>query len=354
MDIIKSAPLSPAFTGALLYSLTKAPDQVKQHALQHLGKYLSPKNITRTITALKWLFALGLTRNVHVFLSNLAQNNFRFRSERRNYDWPNEIAVVTGSSSGFGALISKGLADKGINVMCLDLAEEMPDDMKGNAKLHYYQCDVTNRETVLSVGEQIKREHGEASILINNAGVAYNHHTLDVSEKAIHRLFDVNIISHYWTLQAFLPDMIKNRKGHVVSLASMASFLSPPGLIPYCNTKAAVLSLHDGLQQETRVAYKCPEIKFTSVHPTYAATAMTASWRKELADAKATMLDPTDVANAVVKQVLSGKGAQLIMGAETSFLAGIRGWPHWLAQTIIHATDGQANMAQKGAERTGG
>ena len=68
--------------------------------------------------------------------------------------------------------------------------------------------------------------------------------------------------------------MIKNKKGHVVATASVASFVSPPGLIPYCNTKAAVMSLHEGLQQEMRVMYKAPEIKFSVVHPTYAATPM--------------------------------------------------------------------------------
>ena len=81
--------------------------------------------------------------------------------------------------------------------------------------------------------------------------------------------------------------MIKNKKGHVVATASMASFLSPPGLIPYCNTKAAVLSLHDGLQQEVRVMYKCPEIKFSVVHPTFAATPMVQPFLNELKAAKA-------------------------------------------------------------------
>ena len=101
--------------------------------------------------------------------------------------------------------------------------------------------------------------------------------------------FNVNIISHYWTLQAFLPAMIRNKKGHVVALASMASFLSPPGMVPYCNTKAAVLSLHEGLMQETRVVYKAPEIKFSVVHPTYAATPMVQPFRDELTKAGATV-----------------------------------------------------------------
>lgn len=292
MDVIKGIPFSPAVTGGLLYVLTKGPPEVRQRALDHLGKYLSQQNIGRSITALKWLFALGVARNVHVWLSDIAQNNFRLRSEKHRYDWPNEIAVVTGAASGFGALISKGLAQKGINVMAVDIRDELPDDMKGINKIHYYKCDITDRQAVMDLAEKIKKEHGEVSILMNNAGVAYNHHILDISEKTLNNTFNVNIISHYWTLQAFLPDMIKNRKGHVLALASMASFISPPGLVPYCNTKAAVLSLHDGLQQELRVSYKCPEIKFSIIHPTYAATPMTASWRSELSKAKATVSHP--------------------------------------------------------------
>ena len=117
MDVIKNIPFSPAVTGALLYGLTKAPEQYRAKLLERLGRYLSRQNIDRGVTVLKWLFALGLARNVHVFLSEIAQNNFRLRSERHRYVWDREIAVVTGACSGFGALMAKGLASKGINVM---------------------------------------------------------------------------------------------------------------------------------------------------------------------------------------------------------------------------------------------
>ena len=286
MSVIKNVPFSPAITGALLYALTKAPPKYRELLLQKLSGYLSPKSIARVITTLKWLFALGLARNLHVFLSDIAQNNFSIRSQRHRYVWQKEIAVVTGAASGFGALTSKGLAAKGINVIAIDIKNDLPDDMKGNEKIHYHKCDITSRQKVLDLAKQIEREHGEVSILVNNAGVCYQHSILDASEKALNNLFEVNILSHYYTLQAFLPNMIKNKKGHVLATASMASFMSPPGLIPYCNTKAAVLSLHDGLQQEMRVMYNAPEIKFSVVHPTYAATQMTQPFRDELSAAK--------------------------------------------------------------------
>lgn len=252
-SLIRNIPLSPAVTGALLYALTRAPPQYRQPLLQKLSRYLSPKSIARAVTTLKWLLALGLLRNSHLFLSDIAQNNFRLRSERHRYDWPREIVVVTGAASGFGKLMAQDFAAKGLNVMAVDIVDELPQDMQRISKISYYKCDVRSRDAVMELQQKISHEHGDPSVLINNAGLAYEHSALDASEKSIHHMYDVNVIAHYWTLQAFMPAMIKQNKGHVVTLASMASFLSVPGLVPYCNTKAAVLSLHEGLKQEMRV-----------------------------------------------------------------------------------------------------
>lgn len=171
MDFIKNIPFSPAVTGALLYALTKAPEKYRAQLLERLGRYLSRRNIDRTITGLKWLFALGLARNVHVFLSEVAQNNFRIRSERHRYVWDREVAVVTGAASGFGALMAKGLAAKGINVMAVDIRDELPEDMRNNKKIHYHKVDVTDRKAVMKLAQDIQKDHGDVSILLNNAGV---------------------------------------------------------------------------------------------------------------------------------------------------------------------------------------
>ena len=281
-SFVRNVPFSPAITGSLLYALTRSPTRFRQSLLQKLGEYFSVETIARAITTLKWLCAFGIVRNLNIWLSNIAQNNFRLRSERHRYNWPNEIAVVTGAASGFGALITKDLASKGINVMAVDRSANIPDDMKTHPRIQWYQCDVADREKVMELADKIRNQYGDPSILVNNAGVAYQHSILDASEKGLRHTFDVNIISHYWTLQAFLPAMIANKKGHVVALASMASFITPAGMAPYCNTKAAVMSLHEGLKQEVRVIYKAPEVKFTIVHPTFADTPMVAHAKKEL------------------------------------------------------------------------
>ena len=91
-DVVRNVPFSPATTGALLYALTKAPEQYRTRLLQKVREFLSERNIARTITTLKWLFALGLARNLHVWLSDIAQNNFRLRSQRHKYVWTQEVA----------------------------------------------------------------------------------------------------------------------------------------------------------------------------------------------------------------------------------------------------------------------
>jgi hypothetical protein len=118
--------INPVLTGALLAALTIGPDQIREPLLQHLRQHISGENIGRLITGLKVIVGYGALNRASLWFSEIAQNNFRFSSEKHRYDWPNEIAVVTGACGGVGTLISKGLAAKGIKVICLDIRDEFP------------------------------------------------------------------------------------------------------------------------------------------------------------------------------------------------------------------------------------
>lgn len=66
------------------------------------------------------------------------------------------------------------------------------------------------------------------------------------------------------------------------------------------------------------------------------------------------VLLPGVVAEAVVKQILSGKGRQIILAGDLGPVSTIQAWPRWLSQLLIRLTDGKVELAQKGAETTGG
>src|SRR5690242_8353084 len=178
--------------------------------------------------------------------------------------------------------------------------------------IRYYRCDVTSRDEIHRVGKAVRSDLGSPSILINNAGIGNAYTILDIPIEALRKLFDINLISHWSTIQEFLPDMIAERKGHIMSVASLASFVALAGAVDYSATKVALLALHEGLTQELKHRYKCPQIKTTIVHPGWTKSAITAheAIQTGLTQAGASLLEPDYVADAMVKQIIAAKSGQ--------------------------------------------
>lgn len=126
---------------------------------------------------------------------------------------------------------------------------------------YFYHTDITSSDSINTVAKQIREEHGNPTVLVNNAGIGNMTLLLNESEDCIRTTFDVNIIAHFLLIKEFLPDMIRENHGHVVTIASMASFITGVGNIDYACTKAAALAFHEGLAQELRHAYRAPGVR---------------------------------------------------------------------------------------------
>jgi all-trans-retinol dehydrogenase (NAD+) len=170
--------------------------------------------------------------------------------------------------------------------------------------------------------------------LINNAGIGNAWTILDIPTDSLAKLFDINLLSHWSTVQEFLPDMIANKKGHVVGVASLASFVALAGAVDYSCTKAALLAFHEGLTQELKHRYKCPQIKTTIVHPGWTRSAITShpAIQAGLKRVGASLLEPGDVADAIVKHILAAKSGQIVLGP--GLAPKIRALPVWLQELI--------------------
>jgi NAD(P)-dependent dehydrogenase (short-subunit alcohol dehydrogenase family) len=141
-------------------------------------------------------------------------------------------------------------------------------------RISFYQCNIASRDEVHKAGEAIRSDLGVPSVLVNNAGIGNGVPILDLPFERLKAIFDVNIISHWNTVQEFLPSMIAMKKGHVMSTSSLAAFVGICGTVDYCATKAGTMAFHEGLTQELKHRYKCPEIKTTIVYPNWTTTAM--------------------------------------------------------------------------------
>lgn len=187
-----------------------------------------------------------------------------------NFNWGDQIVVVTGGSSGIGELLANTLAVKSVSVVVLDVNPIASD----NYNITYYKCDVSKWEEVEAVSKKVIEEIGHPTILINNAGVVQGKLIVDLSPEDIKQTFGVNTLAHFWTLKAFLPNMIENKKGHIITMSSVMGLVGAAQMTDYNASKAALVSLNESLRYELDHRYKTPNIRTTLVVPGHTLTPM--------------------------------------------------------------------------------
>ena len=84
-------------------------------------------------------------------------------------------------------------------------------------------------------------------MLIHNAGITNHHTILTTPDHLLERIFALNTLAHYRLTKEFLPHMIGPNHGTIVTIASIAGFVTAPGMVDYCGTKAAAIAFHEGL-----------------------------------------------------------------------------------------------------------
>jgi short-subunit dehydrogenase len=141
--------------------------------------------------------------------------------------------------------------------------------------------------------------------------------------------------------------MIERGRGHVVTIASMASYVTVPGMVDYCCTKASAVAFHEGLAQELKVldGGRGRGIRTTLVNPTWIETPLIEGLTKEKRfRERAFVLRPEDVAEAVVNQVRMGRSGHLVLPRWYGLVSGIRAWPAWLQEALRNRVGREAAM----------
>ncbi|CAH1115975.1 unnamed protein product [Phaedon cochleariae] len=170
-------------------------------------------------------------------------------------DISGEVALVTGGGGGLGRLLALRLAKLGAKVVLWDInikgVEETVGLVKGlGGKAYGFECNLADKDDVYRVAKKTQQEVGNVNILINNAGVVSGQLLLNTPDHLIKRTFDVNVISHFWTVKAFLPKMIEKDHGHIVTIASMAGHIGVTKLVDYCASKYAAVGFDEALKVE--------------------------------------------------------------------------------------------------------
>ncbi|XP_058819193.1 estradiol 17-beta-dehydrogenase 11-like [Topomyia yanbarensis] len=183
-----------------------------------------------------------------------------------------QTALVTGGANGIGKAIATELAKEGCNVVIVDLdltnGEKTALELRRyNVTTVSYKFDVAEYEQVRHLIRSVEQDIGPVDILVNNAGILPFLSTEENHPSGIKRMMDVNVLAGFWTVEQFLPSMIRRRKGHIVAIASASAYTPVGWMKTYVTSKYAVRGYMEALDEELYLKGQSDLIKTTTVFP---------------------------------------------------------------------------------------
>jgi len=162
------------------------------------------------------------------------------------------IALITGSSSGIGLALARGLAGAGATLVLngrdeRKLAQAASSLRDAGASVHAVAFDVTSSEATVDAVARIEGEIGPIDILVNNAGMQRRAPLEDFPQAQWHELMRTNVDSVFFVGQAVARHMIPRRRGKIINICSVQSELGRPNIAPYTASKGAVKMLTKGM-----------------------------------------------------------------------------------------------------------
>jgi 3-hydroxy acid dehydrogenase/malonic semialdehyde reductase len=187
-----------------------------------------------------------------------------------NISLKGKIAFITGASSGIGAATAMAFAAEGARLLLAarragKLAEVASLALaRGAQAVHSFPLDVRNRHAVQRAIDELPPEWAEIDVLVNNAGLSRGMDKLYTGKiEDWEEMIDTNIKGLLYVARAVVPGMVVRRRGHVVTLGSMAGEIVYPNGAVYCASKAAARTINDGLREDVLGT----PVRVTSIDP---------------------------------------------------------------------------------------
>jgi 3-oxoacyl-[acyl-carrier protein] reductase len=166
-----------------------------------------------------------------------------------------KVAIVTGGGRGIGRAIALKLAELGATVVVSDILDKEAEEVAGEIKAAGGQslavlADVSLAADVARLVEETIKACGRIDILVNNAGIARDQLLLRMSEEDWDRVLDVDLKSVFLCTKAVLRPMVKQRRGRIISLSSIAGVMGNKGQANYASAKAGIIGFTRSIARE--------------------------------------------------------------------------------------------------------
>jgi len=191
-----------------------------------------------------------------------------------------KVAIVTGASRGLGAGMAIGLAEAGADLVVVASSarlQETVDKIKAlGRRCLGIQADLIDTRVIPQIIDATLKEYGRIDILVNCAGIIRRAPAIEFSEKDWDDVIQINQKATFFLCQAAAREMVKQKKGKIINIASLLSFQGGIIVPSYTASKSAVAGLTKALANE----WAPLGINVNAIAPGYMATEMTEALQK--------------------------------------------------------------------------
>jgi len=188
-----------------------------------------------------------------------------------------KVAIITGSSSGIGEGLAYQYAKKGYHLGLLARRTESLIVIKdkinamSDVEVAVLTCDVSDKVAVFAAIESVIDRWGKVDLLIANAGVSVASPAYEAPVNCFETTFNINVMGAGYSAYAVIPHMVKQKRGKIVVISSLAGYRGLPEAGVYCASKAAVNALFESM----RLDLKKYGVTVSIIRPGYIKTALT-------------------------------------------------------------------------------
>ena len=235
----------------------------------------------------------------------------------------NNTVLITGASRGIGLSIAQSFSDEGFYVIGTSRSKFDLETALGTKDCSHIKLDVTDRDTIKEVYEQLKNENNLPGTLINNAGITKDQLFLRMKDEDWDDVINTNLSSVFNITKAFIKPMLKEKEGRIINISSVAGLMGNPGQVNYSASKAAIGGFTKSLAKELASR----NITVNSIAPGFISSDMTDALND---DQKVEILkqipvqkfgDPKNIADLAI--FLASKKGQYITGQTISVDGGL-------------------------------
>ncbi|MGW0791918.1 SDR family oxidoreductase [Streptomyces sp. NPDC002911] len=218
-----------------------------------------------------------------------------------------EVVVITGASSGIGAVSAKALAARGAKIVAAargqeDLDQLVTDIEKAGGTATARLTDVTDATDMQALADFSIDTYGRIDVLVNNAGLMLFSYWKDLALDDWNRMLDVNIRGYLNGVHAVLPVMLRQKSGHILNMDSVAGHQVGDGAGVYSATKFFVQAMTESMRRELGVhqGIKASTISPGVIDTGWADKVTDPAGRKAAQELNAIAISPESIADAVV------------------------------------------------------